>query len=127
MKYTVRIFAYRALRNIRARFAFAAFSMAVVAISNVAFAANRVDPARGVDAKVDYPALANIGIWDDRNYALRAEDVALLSTHEAQARDPIPAFFGSRCAAAMRTCRPKAQRNTHVAHCNVLSMNILVT
>ena len=56
-------------------------------------AANPVDPARGVDASVDYAALVQIGPWDDRNYQLTAEDIALLSPDESSARDPVPAFF----------------------------------
>lgn len=56
-------------------------------------AANRVDPARGVDPTVDYAALMHIGPWDDRNYQLTADDLALLSPDERSARDPVPAFF----------------------------------
>ena len=57
------------------------------------FAANVIDPARGVDRQVDYAALGRIGPWDDRNYELSAADVALLSPDELSARDPVPAFF----------------------------------
>lgn len=49
--------------------------------------------SRGVDADVDYAGLAAFGPWDDRNYALTEEDIALLSEDEAQLSDPIPAFF----------------------------------
>lgn len=38
--------------------------------------------SRGVDARVDYRALAKRGPWDDRNYQLTAEDLALLHPDE---------------------------------------------
>lgn len=53
----------------------------------------RIDPARGVDRSVDYRSLDRFGPWDDRNYQLRAEDVALLAPDEAEQSEPIPAFF----------------------------------
>lgn len=52
-----------------------------------------VDRARGVDTRVDYPGLASLGPWDDRNYALTAEDLAVLAPNEAELRDPIPVYF----------------------------------
>ena len=52
-----------------------------------------IDPANGVDATVDYPALANIGPWDDRNYQLTAQDLLVLSEFEADAKTNIPAFY----------------------------------
>ncbi len=53
-----------------------------------------VDRARGVDPRVDYESLTRIGPWDDRNYRLTAEDVALLSKDEEEiSSGPIPAFF----------------------------------
>ncbi len=55
--------------------------------------AQPIDNARGVDARVDYQALANIGAWDDRNYLLTQEDLALLSDTEAQQFTPVPAFY----------------------------------
>lgn len=50
-------------------------------------------PVRGVDPAVDYAALARFGPWDDRNYQLTRDDLALLPTDEAERRDPIPAFY----------------------------------
>ncbi|MGE3106229.1 MAG: hypothetical protein AB7F83_13670, partial [Lysobacterales bacterium] len=52
-----------------------------------------INPNRGVDALVDYAALAAIGPWDDRNYQLRKEDLKLLSPNEADAIIAIPAFY----------------------------------
>src|SRR4051812_42710886 len=46
---------------------------------------------RGVDQRVDYKKLANIGAWDDRNYSLTLEDVRLLSENEPVS--PLPAFY----------------------------------
>src|SRR5690606_30771983 len=53
----------------------------------------RVNPARGVDARVDYAKLTAYGPWDDRNYQLTTEDLAYLSPNETESRDPTPAFF----------------------------------
>lgn len=78
-------------------------------LSTPANAAHPVDPSRGVDARVDYAALALIGPWDDRNYQLTAADIALLSDDEQSARDPIPAFFRvelRRANPGMRTQGP---------------------
>lgn len=55
--------------------------------------AQPVDPERGVDPRVDYAALKTIGPWDDRNYDLTREDLAVLSAEEAEQRTPVPAFF----------------------------------
>ena len=49
--------------------------------------------SRGKDLSVDYEELRTIGPWDDRNYALTADDIALLALNEAQIREPIPAFY----------------------------------
>ncbi len=55
--------------------------------------AQTIDNSRGIDNRVDYQALATIGAWDDRNYQLTLEDLALLSTNEAEQFTPIPAFY----------------------------------
>ena len=52
-----------------------------------------IDPSRGVDPQVDYASLVHLGPWDDRNYQLTAEDLALLAPDEESLTDPIPAFF----------------------------------
>ncbi len=52
-----------------------------------------VDQARGVDQSVDYASLANIGPWDDRNYQLTADDIALLADNEHEQREGIPVFY----------------------------------
>jgi hypothetical protein len=56
-------------------------------------AAQQIDSTRGVDPRVDYRDLARFGPWDDRNYRLTKEDLALLAPNEASLMDPIPAFF----------------------------------
>jgi hypothetical protein len=53
----------------------------------------RVDQSRGADPSVDYTKLTVFGPWDDRNYALTAADLAVLSEHETESHDPTPAFF----------------------------------
>ncbi len=52
-----------------------------------------IDPAKGTDARVDYRALTELGPWDDRNYRLTLEDLALLPAGEGDAGGAIPAFF----------------------------------
>ncbi|WP_313914242.1 sialidase family protein, partial [Tahibacter sp.] len=52
-----------------------------------------IDATRGVDKRVDYAALQLLGPWDDRNYALTAEDLALLSKNEHETIVAIPAFY----------------------------------
>lgn len=52
-----------------------------------------IDPARGADPKVDYASLLRYGPWDDRNYALTADDLTLLAPNEAELDDLTPAFF----------------------------------
>lgn len=60
---------------------------------SMAATAQPVNQGKGVDPRVDYPGLANLGPWDDRNYKLTKEDLAVLSPNEHEQRDPIPAFF----------------------------------
>jgi len=52
-----------------------------------------IDQQQGADQRVDYAALVRLGPWDDRNYQLTLEDLALLAPNEQELRDPIPAFF----------------------------------
>ncbi len=52
-----------------------------------------VDQSRGVDARVDYASLTQFGPWDDRNYQLTKDDLALLSDNEAELRLAVPAFY----------------------------------
>lgn len=55
--------------------------------------AQQIDQSRGVDQRVDYNNLANIGPWDDRNYQLTLDDIQLLAPNEDQLLDLSPAFF----------------------------------
>lgn len=52
-----------------------------------------IDPSRGIDRRVDYADLAMLGPWDDRNYELTLEDLALLPASEREQHVAIPAFF----------------------------------
>ncbi|HEX4956118.1 MAG TPA: fibronectin type III domain-containing protein [Thermoanaerobaculia bacterium] len=86
-------------------------SLALAAVSTLfAFAgpseAQQISAARGVDPRVDYASLMEIGPWDDRNYALTKEDLALLAPNEREQRDPVPAFF----RVEMRKANPKLRR-----------------
>jgi hypothetical protein len=82
-----------------------------------------INESRGVDPRVNYSRLTDYGPWDDRNYALTAEDLKSLSPNETESHDPTPAFFrvdaqGSparRPSAADQRSRPiSAQRRQHV-------------
>ncbi|MEO8670708.1 MAG: sialidase family protein [Tahibacter sp.] len=68
-------------------------SVLLLFLSSNTQAAVTIRASRGVDSKVDYAGLTRIGPWDDRNYKLTAEDLALLSPYETDAADPIPAFY----------------------------------
>jgi hypothetical protein len=69
----------------------------VLCLGLLAFAAaaqaQQVFQHRGVDSRVDYPSLTQIGPWDDRNYQLTAEDLKLLAPNEKALHAQIPAFF----------------------------------
>ncbi len=49
--------------------------------------------SRGVDSRVDYASLTRFGPWDDRNYRLTVDDLALLPAADPEATEAIPAFF----------------------------------
>ena len=55
--------------------------------------AQEVEQSRGIDQRVDYPALARFGEWDDRNYNLRPEDLTWLAPNEEELHPGIPVFF----------------------------------
>ncbi len=55
--------------------------------------AQQVDQNRGVDPRVDYPSFVQLGPWDDRNYRVTKEDLAVLAPNEHELKDPIPVFF----------------------------------
>ncbi|NNF17943.1 MAG: hypothetical protein HKN70_14460 [Gammaproteobacteria bacterium] len=55
--------------------------------------AARVEQSRGVDKSVDYQSLTKMGLWDDRNYSLTADDLTYLSKNETELSAKIPAFF----------------------------------
>jgi hypothetical protein len=48
--------------------------------------------SQGADQGVDYASLRQFGPWDDRNYALTADDIALLPAND-EYRYGVPAFF----------------------------------
>ncbi len=52
-----------------------------------------LDAKRGADKRVDYASLLTLGPWDDRNYTLTLEDLAILAPNEAEQLAAIPAFF----------------------------------
>lgn len=75
-----------------------------------------IDQKRGRDARVDYASLTRFGPWDDRNYQLTREDIALLAPNEHELRDPVPAFFRIEMRKAVpdmpRTGVPQYPRST---------------
>ncbi|MCP3962004.1 MAG: exo-alpha-sialidase [bacterium] len=71
-------------------------SLALV-LSLLAFAAvaqsQEIFQYKGVDSRVDYSSLTEIGPWDDRNYQLTQKDLSLLAANEKELKAQIPAFF----------------------------------
>ncbi len=59
----------------------------------VAASAQTIVQSRGVDARVDYAALADYGPWDDRNYQLNEDDLDLLGENESELHVRVPLFF----------------------------------
>lgn len=49
--------------------------------------------SRGIDPRVEYSSLTEIGPWDDRNYQLTTADLPLLASNERELRAPIPVFY----------------------------------
>ncbi len=81
-------------------------TMLIVACAPSNSQVHEIDPARGADPTVDYEALAEIGPWDDRNYALTADDLKLLASNERELQEPLPVFF----RVLMRRANPKLPR-----------------
>lgn len=77
-----------------------------------------VDRSRGVDSRVDYAALLALGPWDDRNYELTLEDLAVLPPGERDQHVAIPAFYRVRLRQAVpETPRTgEAQYPRHTLH-----------
>ncbi len=61
-----------------------------------------IDPTQGADTAVDYSSMTLLGPWDDRNYRLTREDMAVLSPGEMDLKDTVPLFFRIE----MRRARP---------------------
>ena len=55
--------------------------------------AQQIETSRGVDSRVDYASFVEIGPWDDRNYRVTKEDLAVLAPNERELKDPIPVFY----------------------------------
>ena len=67
----------------------------VLLASSLGLRAQSIDQSKGRDPNVDYSSLALFGPWDDRNYDLDREDVALLApaAKEFAQSEAIPAFY----------------------------------
>ncbi len=72
-------------------------ALLAAAFLGLALPALAADPvirqALGADQRVKYTDLLKYGPWDERNYRLTLEDLALLADNEQQLAIPIPAFF----------------------------------
>lgn len=66
---------------------------AVLLLASSVSSAQDVRQQLGVDPRVDYASLSRIGPWDDRNYQLTREDLALLADNEHELTEGIPAFY----------------------------------
>jgi BNR/Asp-box repeat len=58
-----------------------------------AVSAQTIVQSRGVDARVDYASLLEYGPWDDRNYKLNQDDLALLGENELELSIRAPLFY----------------------------------
>ena len=58
-----------------------------------AASAQTIVQSRGVDARVDYASLTDYGPWDDRNYGLNQDDLALLGENEMELSIRAPLFY----------------------------------
>ena len=65
----------------------------LVLLAAGAASAQTIVQSRGVDARVDYASLADLGPWDDRNYKLNQNDLALLGENEGELSVRAPLFF----------------------------------
>jgi hypothetical protein len=77
------------LKNIQS----AIILLSIFSMGSITSFGQEVIQARGIDQSVDYSSLKAIGPWDDRNYEVTTEDLALLAPNESELRDPIPVFF----------------------------------
>ena len=66
---------------------------ALLLCAAAAGSAQTIVQSQGVDARVDYAALAEIGPWDDRNYQVTQSDLELLGENEAELSVRIPVFY----------------------------------
>ena len=89
----------------RWRTLWAAGVLAAAAFTTAA-AAQPVEQGRGVDHRVDYAPFTQLGPWDDRNYQVRLQDLAVLAPNEHELKDPIPVFFRIE----LRKANPGMQR-----------------
>jgi hypothetical protein len=55
--------------------------------------AQTIVQSQGVDARVDYASLLDYGPWDDRNYRLNQDDLALLGENERELTVRAPLFY----------------------------------
>lgn len=67
--------------------------LVLLGLTAASLKAQTIQPSRGADPRVDYPSLTRFGPWDDRNYQLTQEDLALLAPNEAELTEGIPAFY----------------------------------
>ncbi len=72
----------------------------LAALSSPAFAqVNGIENSRGVDSKVNYSQLTQLGPWDDRNYQITQADLALLPVNDV----PVPGVVHGLAPRALAT------------------------
>jgi hypothetical protein len=82
------------LHNTRVLGAIGLYTLLLISGARIgSLSAQPINPAKGVDPRVDYSAMKAIGPWDDRNYLVTRKDLALLAPNEHELKDPIPVFF----------------------------------
>jgi len=84
----------------------AAFLFAA-ALATATLYGQEIEQSKGADPRVDYKELVKYGPWDDRNYQITQEDLAVLSPEEEKLDVYVPAFF----RIAMRKAWPELLRS----------------
>ncbi len=70
-----------------------AIASVIILLVAGAVSAQTIVQSRGIDARVDYASLADYGPWDDRNYGLNQDDLAVLGENERELTVRAPLFY----------------------------------
>ncbi len=65
----------------------------IVSVLSMTVSAQVIENSLGVDPRIDYKELTELGPWDDRNYELTLEDLSWLSDNEKELKESVPVFY----------------------------------